>query len=134
MKPRGSDLFLEQRIVAEIDHHRMKTPLEPAIEGVDVTPVRPRRRHTAPAVELFLENPAARLFQTLADLFLALTFRKQVNRWLSPEIFQTQLVTGWIHPTQPIQEWPARHYHDRGSVNGDHPVSARRLSPQAARR
>jgi hypothetical protein len=30
MRPCGSDPLLERRMVAEIDHHRMKTPLEPA--------------------------------------------------------------------------------------------------------
>lgn len=59
MKPCGSDLLLEKRIVAEIDH----------------------------------------LFHTLAGLFLVLTFRKQVDRRLSPEISQTQLGTRWIRPT-----------------------------------
>ena len=54
MKPCGSDLFLEQRIVAEIDHHRVKTQFGPSTEGVQITPVRPRRRHTVSAVELRL--------------------------------------------------------------------------------
>ena len=80
MKPCGSHVLLEKRIVAEIDHHRVKTPLEPAIEGVQVTPARPRRRHTVPAVELLLENLAAHLFQILAGLFLVLTFRKQIDQ------------------------------------------------------
>jgi hypothetical protein len=35
--PRESSLFLEQAIVAEIDHHRMRTPLEPVIEGLRIT-------------------------------------------------------------------------------------------------
>ena len=34
INPRGSDLFLAKRIVAEIDHHRVKTPLESVIEGI----------------------------------------------------------------------------------------------------
>ena len=50
--PRGAEFFSKRRIVAEIDYHRVKTPLEPAIEGVQVTPVQPRSRPTVPAVEL----------------------------------------------------------------------------------
>ena len=80
MNPCSSDLLLEKRIVAAIDHHRVKTPLEPAIEGIQVTPVRPRRRHTVPAAELLLENLAAHLFQILAGFVLVLTFRKW-RRW-----------------------------------------------------
>jgi hypothetical protein len=62
MEPRGPDLFLEQRIVAEIDHHRVKTVLDPAIEGVQVTPARPQRGNTVPAIQLLLENLAAHFF------------------------------------------------------------------------
>ena len=102
MNPCGSDLLLEKRIVAEIDHHRVQTPLEPAIEGIQVTPIRPRRRHTVPAAELLLENQAAHLFHIRPGFFLVRTFRKQIDGWLSPEIFQPQLVTRWIHPMQPI--------------------------------
>jgi len=122
--PWGSEFFSKQRIVAEIDYHRVKTPLEPAIEGVQVTPARPRRGHTVPAVQLLLKNLAAHLFQTLADLFLVLGFRKQVDRRFSPEIFQAQSATRGIRPMQPIQEWLARHHHDRGSVEGGYAVSA----------
>ena len=102
MKPCGSDLLLEQRIVAEIDHHRMKTPLEPVIEDVQVTPARPRRGNTVPAVKLLLENLAAHLFQALAGLSLPLTFRKQVDRRFSPDIFQIQLATRRIPWSQII--------------------------------
>jgi hypothetical protein len=59
--PWGSEFFSKQRIVGKIDHHRVKTPLEPAIEGVQVPPARPRRRHTVPAVELLLKNLVAHL-------------------------------------------------------------------------
>jgi hypothetical protein len=38
-----------------------------------------------PAVELLHENVAAHLFPALAGLFLVLTFRKQVDRRLSPD-------------------------------------------------
>ena len=93
-------------IVAQIDHHRMKTPVEPAIEGVQVPPARPRRRYTVPTVELLLENLAAHLFQTLAGLFLVLTFRKQVDRR--------------VVPMQPTREWLVRHHHNCCSVEGSH--------------
>jgi hypothetical protein len=83
----------------------MKTPLEPVIEGVQVPPARPGRRYTVPAVELLLKNLAAHLFQTLAGLFLVLTFRKQVDRRFSPEIFQAPSAARRIVPMQPIQEW-----------------------------
>jgi hypothetical protein len=42
--------------------------------------------------------------EILASLFLVLTFWKQIDLWLSPEIFQTQLVARGIRPMQPIQE------------------------------
>src|SRR5258708_2903419 len=42
----------KERLVADIDHQRVKTPLEPAIEGVQFTPARPRGRH----IELLLEK------------------------------------------------------------------------------
>ena len=122
--PWGSEFFSKQRIVAEIDYHRVKAPLEPAIEGVQVPPARPRRGHTVPAVQLLLKNLAAHLFQTLADLFLILGFRKQVDRRFSPEIFQAQSATRGIRPMQPIQKWLARHHHDRCSVESGHAVSA----------
>ena len=111
----------------------MKTPLEPAIEGVEVTPVRPRRRHTAPAVELLLENLAAHLFQTRAGIFLVLTFRKQVHRRLSPEIFQISTRYSLASAAmQPIQEWLARSDHDRCSVDGDHLVSTGQPFPSGS--
>ncbi len=104
MKPSGSDLFLKQRIVAEIDHYRVKTPLEPAIEGFQVASLRPRRRHTVPAVELLLENLAGHAFEVFADHFWVLAFRKQIDRWLAPEILQNQVLARCICPRQPIQE------------------------------
>ena len=76
----------EKRMVAEIDHHRVKTPLEPVIEGVQFTPVRPRGRHTVPTVESLLEDFAAYFLQILASLFLVFTFWKQIDLRLSPEI------------------------------------------------
>ena len=97
MKPCGSHLLSEKRIVAEIDHHRVKAPLEPAIEGIQVTPVRSCRRHAVPAVELLLEDFVAHLLEILASLFLVLTFWKQIDLRLSPEIFQTQLVARWVY-------------------------------------
>ena len=96
--PRGSDLFLEQRIVAEIDHQRVTAPLEPAIEGVQVTPPRPGRGKAVPAIQLRLENLVAHFFEILADFFLVLTLRRQVDLRLTPEIFQTQATTRRICP------------------------------------
>jgi len=106
--------------VAKIDHHRVETPFEPAIEGVQIPPVRPGRRYTVSAVELFLENLAAHLFQTLVGLLLDLTFRKQVYRRFPLEIFQAQSAARRVVPMQPIQEWLVRHHHDCCSVEGSH--------------
>ena len=86
---RESNLFVKQRRVAESDHQRVKTPLEPAIEGVQVTPARPQRGNPAPTSQLLLEDLAAHFLQAPAGLFRVLTFRKQVDRRLSPEIFRT---------------------------------------------
>jgi hypothetical protein len=97
MKQCGSDLLFEKRIVAEIGHHRVKTPLEPAIKRVQVPPVRPRGRHSVPAVELLLKNLPAQLFQILTGLSIVLTFRKQVDRWFSPQIVETQVRTRRIN-------------------------------------
>ena len=67
---------MEKRIVAEIDDQRVKSPLEPVIEVVQITPGWPRRGNTVPAVELLFENLATDLFQTLANLFLIFTIRE----------------------------------------------------------
>ena len=62
--------------------------------------------------------------EILASLFLVLTFWKQIDLRLSPEIFQTQLVARWIRPMQPIQEWLARPHHNRCSVDSVILISA----------
>jgi hypothetical protein len=59
--------------VGEIDHHRVKAPLEPAIERVEITPVWPHSRHTVPPIQLLLEYLTAHLAQILARFFLVLT-------------------------------------------------------------
>jgi hypothetical protein len=107
MKACGSHLLLEKRVGAEIDHHRVKTPLEPAIRRRPVHAGSATRKAHSTAVELILEDFAAHLLQILASLFLLLTFWKQIDLRLSPEIFQTQLVARGIRPMQPIQEWLA---------------------------
>jgi hypothetical protein len=76
---------------------------------------------------VLLEYLAADLCQAFANLSLVLTFRKQVDRRFSPEIFQIQLATRRIRPMQPIQKWLARSHHDCCSVDGGHSVSAGRL-------
>jgi hypothetical protein len=121
---RESNLFVKQRRVAESDHQRVKTPLEPAIEGVQVTPARPQRGNPAPTSQLLLEDLAAHLFQLPAGLFLVLTFRKRADRRLPPEVCQTRAATRRICPVRPIQEWLSRPHYDRCSVDGDRPVGA----------
>src|SRR5712671_3302930 len=55
-----------------------------------------------------LTHGEAVVAEILASLFLVLTFWKQINLRLSPELFQAQLVARGIRPIHPIQEWLAR--------------------------
>lgn len=66
MEAYGLHLLLDKRIGGEIDCDGVRNPLEPAIEGVQVTPVRSRRWHTAGGGELLLEDVAAHLFEMLS--------------------------------------------------------------------
>jgi hypothetical protein len=102
----------------------VQTPLQPAIESGQITPVRPARWDSLPAVELLVENLAAQFFQILAGVFLVLTLWKQVDRRFSPKMFQTQAATRRICAMQPIQDWLDRHHNDRCPVGCEHPVSA----------
>src|SRR5215467_16386245 len=68
MQPCRSHLLLDSRKVGEIDHHRVKAPLEPAIECVQITPVWPRSRHTVPPIQLLLEYLTAHLLQVIGAL------------------------------------------------------------------
>jgi len=62
--------------------------------------------------------------EILASLFLVLTFWKQINLRLSPELFQAQLVARGIRPIYPIQEWLVRPHHNRCSVDSVILISA----------
>ena len=65
----------------------------------------PRYKMKACGSHLLLEKRM--VAEILASLFLVLTFWKQINLRLSPELFQAQLVARGIRPIHPIQEWLA---------------------------
>ncbi len=119
-------IFGEPQDGAEIDHHRVKTPLEPAIEAVQIRRLGTRNAHRITR-RLALRNLAARLFPILAGLFLVLRFRKQIKRRLSPEIFQTQLVVRWIRPMLWFAKnpKPATDDHWRKGASVEHPPNIR---------
>jgi len=57
-KSRAVHMSSWRRMVAEIDPYGVKTPVEPTIEGIQMTLIRPRGRRTVPPVELLLEKLA----------------------------------------------------------------------------
>src|SRR5215831_20923550 len=98
----------------------MKATFKPAEKGAPIPLLRPGRRDTVPAIKLFLEDSADPAPQPIKSLVFTLTFRHQVDCWLSPQIRERQMRTGWVHLMQPVQEWLRGHYNKRGSVNEFH--------------
>jgi len=79
----------------------------------------PRALGTQPSSCSSKDSPDA-IPRSIESLIFALTFRHQVDCWLSPQIRERQMRTGWIHLMQPVQQWLRGHYYIRGSVNEFH--------------
>jgi len=66
---------------------------------VQIELLRPRRGHSVPPIKLLLEDSPDAIPLTIKSLVFALTFRHQVDCWLSPQIRERQMRTGWVHLT-----------------------------------
>ena len=97
--------------------YRMESPLKPEEERIQVALGRPRRRNSAPAVQLFLKDLGADLSEILDGFFLSFAFRQQVNRGLEPQVVECQLGTGRIDSVKPIQKRLRWFNHDCGTVD-----------------
>src|ERR1035438_1670270 len=95
----GTLHFFEfKRVVAEVNNDRMKAALKPSLQLFQTSLRRPNGRNAIPTVELFLEDLAADLPQTLEGLLFVVRFRQQVNGRIESQVLQSQMGARRIDP------------------------------------